>query len=401
MLEVIESNNKKLNKTLLFEETVDDLSIDKLKQFASDTVNDDIIKELQAIDTSDEPLIQNNPDIYNLNELSPKDQEELALYKIHQKAYWPAEEVSMVDDIKQWGNLLYDQTSPTLTELEKKSNTDKNDKARHFTKRTLAFFASADGIVNANIGRLVNEITNPYVKLYYTFQMMMEGIHTEAYAIMLKTLVPDTKELSELFRAIYKIPVIRKKAIFAMKYLEHPDPKHYLNSKNSLALRIVASAVTELVQFSDSFAAIYWLRTKGVMPGLSEFNKQIARDEGLHGEHHCKLYNREIKHRLPPAVVYRILNEAYAFEREFFYEALPCALIGINADQMDLYVRMVVIRTSEMLEYMPMFKPVTNPFTWMDKINLNNKNNLHEIASGDYQNAMIETALNWGCNMNF
>ena len=230
---------------------------------------------------------------------------------------------------------------------------------------------------------------------------MMEDIHSDAYKIMLKTLVPDIKRKRELDRAIYKIPVVRKKALFALKYISHPEPEHYLNKSKSLALRLIGLSCMELIQFSSSFASIYWIRSKGKMPGLSEYNKQIARDEGLHGDHSCNLYNTRIKHRLPQHIVYKVINEAYLAEKEFFTTALPVALVGVNAGEMDIYVRLVCIRVSEMLGYAPIFAPVKNPFTWMEKINLNSKNNLHEIASGDYQNAMIEGAMTWGCKMNF
>jgi ribonucleotide reductase beta subunit family protein with ferritin-like domain len=373
----------------------------KLKEQASQSIDEDIINELKEIDSSDEPLIQDNLDVFNLGNLSKNDQEEYTLYKKHQIAYWPAEEVSMNDDIKDWENLLYDQTSVSLSKEQREINKKKNDDARFFIKMTLAFFASADGIVNANIARFLMEITNPYVKLYYGWQIAMEGIHSEAYKLMIENLITDKKEKFELFRAIYNSDVIRKKAMFALKYLEHPDPKHYINSKNSLALRLVASATIEIIQFSSSFASIYWIRSKGVMIGLSQYNKQIARDEGLHGEHHCCLYNREIKHRLPVKIVHKILLEAYNFEKEFFYKSLPVALVGINADEMDMYVKLVVIREAEMLGYPPMFEQIENPFTWMEKINLNSKDNLHEVASGEYQNPMLNDVVRWGFKMNF
>jgi ribonucleotide reductase beta subunit family protein with ferritin-like domain len=379
------------------------IDIDKLKQDAIKEIDESIIKELEEIDTSDEPLIQPNPDMFSLNEMTASEKAEFEQYKLQQKSYWPAEEVSMADDIKDWDNILYDQTSSGLSAEERADNKRKNDNVRYFIMMTLAFFASADGIVNANLNRFITEITNPYVRLYYTFQMMMENIHSESYAIMLKTLVPDPLLLKNLFRAIYYLPVIRKKAIFALKYIEHPDPKHYINSPISIGLRLVATACTELIQFSSSFASIYWIRaaTNGKMVGLCQYNKQIAKDESSHGVHHAELYNREIKHRLPVSIVYKILTEAYNFEKDFFYESLPVALIGINADEMDIYVRMTTIRLSEMLGYPPVFTPVKNPFPFMEKINLNAKDNLHEVASGEYQNALSKDSFNWGVNMNF
>lgn len=377
--------------------------IERLKLEAVESVDQSIIEELQVIDTSDEPLILPNPDMFSLNEISNSDKKEIEHYKDHQRSYWPAEDVTMFEDTKEWINIIYDETSPLLSESERASNKAKNDLVRFFILKTLAFFAAADGIVNANLCRLINEITNPYVKLYYTFQMMMEGIHNESYAIMLKALVPDPIERAKLFRSIYNTPSIRQKAIFALKYLEHPDPNHYINSKRSLALRLVAAACTEMIQFSSSFASIYWLRAtaKGKMKGLGQFNKQIARDEGKHGAHHADLYNRAIKNRLPVHIVYKILNEAYEFEKQFFYKSLPVSMIGINADDMDIYVRMVTIRLSEMLNYPPIFQSVKNPFPFMEKINLNARDNLHEIASVEYQISMLNDSMNWGINMNF
>ena len=379
----------------------DEIGIKYLIKCASLLVDEELIKELEAIDTSDEPLLADNPDMFSFGDMNALDDEENELYKDHQKAYWPAEEVSMVDDQRDWINLLYDQTSESLTEEQRAENKSKNDAARRFLEYTIAFFAAADGIVNADLVRLVSEITNPYVKKYYRFQMMMEDIHAEAYAIMLKALVPEPERQHELFRAIYKIPVVKNKALFALKYISHPDPKHYLNQPKSLALRLVALSGMEMIQFSSSFASIYWIRSKGKMPGLSEFNKQIARDEGMHGKHSCIVYNKRIKHRLSVHVVYRVITEAYNTEKEFFTEALPVELIGINAGQMDTYVRMICIRLSEMLGYPPLFPAVKNPFPFMEKILLNNRNNLHEIAGGDYQNAMIQDAMSWGCLMNF
>lgn len=377
--------------------------IEKLKLEASSTVDQSIIEELEEIDSSDEPLIQPNPDMFSLNEILSKDVEEMKHYKDHQKAYWPAEEVSMDDDIKEWNNIIYDETSSSLSPREREENKLKNDDVRSFILSTLAFFAAADGIVNVNIGRFISEITNPYVKMYYTFQMMMENIHNESYAIMLKALVSDQVKLKKLFRSIYNSKSIRQKAIFALKYLEHPDPNHYINKKKSIALRLVAAAGTELIQFSSSFASIQWLRTiaKGKMKGLGQYNKQISRDEGMHGGHHIDVYNRYIKHRLPVSIVHKILCEIYTFEKFFFTEQLPVALIGINADEMDIFVRMITIRLSEQLGYPPLYPHVKNPFPFMEKLNLNTRDNLHEVASGEYQNAMISDSVKWGAKMDF
>lgn len=375
--------------------------IRKLKAEAAASIDNSIIEELQAIDTSDEPLLQDDPDMFIFKDTDQD--EEIEQYKNHQHAYWIAEETSMSDDVKDWDNLIYDETSKYLTDEQRAANKDKNDKVRYFLEMLLAFFFAADGIVNANLIRFISEINKQSVKVYYTWQAAMEVIHGEAYAIMLKSLVRDTEKLKTLFRAIYNSPSIRQKAVFALKYLEHPDPNHYINSKNSLALRLVSAACTELIQFSSSFAGIYWIRaaTNGKMVGLSEFNKQIARDEGLHGEHHCRLYNREIKHRLPVKVVYKVLTEAYEFEKNFFTVSLPVAMIGMNAGEMDTYVRMVVIRLSEMLGYPPIWAHVKNPFPFMDKININSRNNLHEVADANYKKEISSDLSSWGAKLNF
>jgi len=395
---LIEESEAAKSPTALVPTTI---SIKQLYQDAAQLVNNDIIKELESLDTNNEPLLADNPDMFVFGDMSVADQEEDELYKTHQKAYWPAEEVSMVDDQRDWVNLLYDQTSDKLTPEQKEENRTKNDGARHFLEMTIAFFAAADEIVNTNLIRFVQEITDPYVQKYYKFQMMMEDIHAKAYTIMLQTLVPDISRQRELFRAIFNIPVVRKKALFALKYIHHPEKKHYLNQKKSFALRLVALSCMEMIQFSSSFASIYWIRSKGRMPGLSEFNKQIARDEGLHGEHSSALYRKRINKKLPEHIVHNVIIEAYEAEKEFFTEALPVALIGINANEMDCYVKLVCNRLSEMLGYAPIWAGIKNPFPFMEKILLNNRNNLHEIAGGDYQNAMINEAMSWGCKMNF
>jgi ribonucleotide reductase beta subunit family protein with ferritin-like domain len=377
------------------------LSIKKLFHDASLLINNDIIKELLALNTDGEPLLAENADMFVFGNMNANDIEENKLYLKHQLAYWPAEEVSMLDDIRDWINLLYDQTSSLLTPEQREQNRIKNDGARYFLEMVIAFFAAADEIVNTNLIRFVKEITDPYVQKYYKFQMAMEDIHAKAYTIMLQTLVSDPTRQQELFRAIFNIPVVRKKALFALKYINHPDPDHYINQPKSLALRLVALSCMEMIQFSSSFASIYWIRSKGKMPGLSEFNKQIARDEGLHGEHSSLLYKNRIKNKLPEHIVHKVIIEAYEAEKEFFTEALPVALIGINANEMDCYVKLVCNRLSEMLGYSVIWPNVKNPFPFMEKILLNNRNNLHEIAGGDYQNAMVNEALTWGCKMDF
>jgi len=376
----------------------------ELKSEASGLVDEEIINELKKIDTSDEPLLKDNPDLFFIGDIPQQYKKIYDLYKKHQKAYWPAEDVSMETDKIDWINLLYDQVSEKLTFEQKVENQHKNDRARFFIKLTLAFFANADGIVNSNlIERLCKEIKNPYSRSFYCFQMMMENIHSEAYTKMLQALVPDPIERDELFHAIYRIPVIRTKALFALKYISHPDSDHYINSPNSLGLRLVAQACMEMINFSSSFASIYWIRSRGKMPGLSEFNKQIAADEGLHGECSVEHYLL-LKNKLPEKIVHKIIKESYNVEEEFFKHALPVELVGMNSDDMGQYVKVVCNRLSEMLGYSPVFPNVTkipSNFSFIEKINLNSKTNFHEYAPVEYQQAMINHAKKWGARFNF
>jgi len=379
------------------------INIEDLYEESSRSVDPKLIEAVQKIDYSKEPLLQDNPDLFFLGDIPPKFKKIYKLYKTHQDAYWPAEDVSMEQDKKDWDDILYDQTSEKLSLEARSANTKKNNGARFFIKMTLAFFATADGIVNSNlIERFCKIIKNPYSRSFYCFQMMMENIHSEAYSKMLQALVPDSTERDELFHAIYNIPVIRKKALFALKYMTHPDPTHYLNTPGALALQLVAQACMEMINFSSSFASIYWIRSKGKMPGLAQFNTQIAADEGLHGENSIEHYLL-LENKLPQEIIHYIIKESYAVEEEFFKYSLPIGLIGMNADEMSSYVKVVCNRLSEMLGYAPVFPGALVPpnFSFIEKINLNGKTNFHEYAPVEYQQAMINDAGDWGLKFNF
>lgn len=369
---------------------------------ASQDLDPKIAEYLESVDVSKEPLLQDNPDLFFVGDVPPMYKEIFDGYKDQQKAYWPAEDVSMEQDKKDWENLLYDQTSDKLTSEEKTENNRKNDGARFFIKKTLAHFASADGIVGDNLEKFIELIKNPYSRLFYGFQLAMEGIHNEAYSKMIQALITDPVERYELFHAIYNDPIIRKKAMFAMKYLHHPDSKHILNSPNALGLQLIAQACTEMINFSSSFASIYWIRSKGKMPGLSQFNMQIAADEGKHGDNGIKHY-KLWKNKVPQWLVHQIIKESYAVEEQFFKYALPVELIGMNSSDMCLYVKMVANRLSEMLGYDSIYPEGCLPpnFSFVEKINLNGKTNFHEYAPVEYQQAMINDAKEWGVKLNF
>ena len=379
------------------------INIEDLYVESSKTIDPKLIEAVQKIDYSKEPLLQDNPDLFFLGDIPPKFKKIYKLYKTHQDAYWPAEDVSMEQDKRDWENLLYDQTSQKLNSEERIENERKNNGARFFIKMTLAFFATADGIVNSNlIERFCKIIKNPYSRSFYCFQMMMENIHSEAYSKMLQALVPDQVERDELFHAIYRIPVIRKKALFALKYMTHPDQDHYLNTPGALALQLVAQACMEMINFSSSFASIYWIRSKGKMPGLAQFNMQIAADEGLHGENSIEHYLL-LENKLPQEIIHYIIRESYAVEEEFFRYSLPVDLIGMNANEMSSYVKVVCNRLSEMLGYDPVFPGAAVPpnFSFVEKITLNGKTNFHEMAPVEYQQSMIKDAGAWGMKFNF
>lgn len=377
--------------------------LEKLYLEASNQIDPNLIEALKKIDHSKEPLLQDNPDLFFIGDIPLTFKPIYDLYKTHQAAYWPAEDVSMEQDKKDWVNILYDQTSESLTVSERTENTKKNDNARFFIKMTLAFFATSDGVVNSNlIERFCRIIKNPYSRSFYGFQMMMENIHSEAYSKMLQALVPNPVEREHLFQAIYDIPVIRKKAMFALKYMSHPDPSHYLNSPSAVPVQLIAQACMEMINFSSSFASIYWIRSQGKMSGLAQFNMQIAADEGLHGVNSIEHY-KLIDNKLPREIVHQIIKESFAVEEEFFKYSLPIDLIGMNSNDMSSYVKVVANRLSEMLGYASIYPDAVVPpnFSFVEKINLRGKTNFHEMAPVEYQQSMIKDAGNWGMKLNF
>jgi ribonucleoside-diphosphate reductase beta chain len=254
-----------------------------------------------------------------------------------------------------------------------------NDDERHFIKHVLAFFAASDGIVNENLAlNFVNEVQYTEAKFFYGFQIMMENIHSETYSLLIDTYIKDNKEKDYLLRAIENVDCVKKKADWALRWI----------GNGSFAERLIAFAAVEGIFFSGSFCSIFWLKKRGLMPGLTFSNELISRDEGMHCDFACLLYNDHLRQKLDPALVTHIITDAVAIEKEFVSDALPVNLIGMNADMMCQYIEFVADRLLGALG-LPKVYNVENPFPWMDMISLQGKTNFFEKRVGDYQKAGV------------
>jgi len=279
-------------------------------------------------------------------------------YKRHEASFWTAEEIDLSSDAKDWAGM--------------------NDGERHFISHVLAFFAASDGIVNENLAvNFMSEVQLPEARCFYGFQIMMENIHSETYALLIDTYIKDPKEKDRLFHAIDTIPAVKKKADWALRWIEN----------GSFAERLVAFAAVEGIFFSGSFCSIFWLKKRGLMPGLTFSNELISRDEGLHCEFACLLYSM-LKNQLPKEEVAAIIGNAVEIEKEFITEALPVKLIGMNADLMKQYIEFVADRWLNELGCDKMFN-ATNPFDFMEMISLEGKTNFFEKRVGDYQKSGV------------
>jgi ribonucleoside-diphosphate reductase beta chain len=278
------------------------------------------------------------------------------MYKKHQASFWTAEEIDLSGDLKDWA---------ALTEGE-----------RHFISHVLAFFAASDGIVNENLAvNFMSETQLPEARCFYGFQIMMENIHAETYALLIDCYIKDPQEKYRLFHAIETVPAVRKKAEWALRWIQ----------QGSFAERLIAFAAVEGIFFSGSFCSIFWLKKRGLMPGLSFSNELISRDEGLHCEFACLLYGM-LSNKLSQESVASIIGDAVAIEKEFISEALPVKLIGMNADLMKQYIEFVADRWMGELGYPKLFNS-PNPFDFMEMISLQGKTNFFEKRVGDYQKA--------------
>jgi len=286
------------------------------------------------------------------------------MYKQHVASFWTADEIDLSADMSDWQNAL-------------------NDNERHFISMVLAFFAGADGIVVENLAeRFCREVTVPEARCFYGFQMAMESIHQETYCLLIDAYITDAKDRARLFAAHEKIPSVRKKAQWAQRYI---------GSDASFAERLVAFAAVEGIFFSGSFCAVFWLKKRGLMPGLTFSNELISRDEGLHCSFACKLYSK-LKYRLSESHIHQIINEAVTVEKAFVCDALPVSLIGMNSDLMGQYIEFVADRMLRDLGYRPYYGS-QNPFDWMDMISLEGKTNFFEKRVAEYQKSGVMQSI--------
>jgi ribonucleoside-diphosphate reductase beta chain len=284
------------------------------------------------------------------------------MYKKHEASFWTAEEIDLSDDQKHWENL--------------------NDGERHFISHILAFFAASDGIVNENLAvNFMSEVQVPEARCFYGFQIMMENIHSETYALLIDTYVKDPAEKDRLFHAIDTVPAVQKKAEWALKWINN----------GTFAQRLVAFAAVEGIFFSGSFCSIFWLKKRGLMPGLTFSNELISRDEGMHCEFACLLYSM-LNEKLSKQEATKIITDAVEIEKEFVTDALPVNLIGMNAKLMSQYIEFVADRWLVELGYDRVYN-AANPFDFMEMISLQGKTNFFEKRVGDYQkNGVLNSA---------
>lgn len=307
---------------------------------------------------STEPILSENKDRYVLFPIQHHDIWDW--YKKQEANFWTAEEIDLHQDLTDWDSKL-------------------NDDERYFIKHILAFFAASDGIVNENLGEnFVNEVQYTEAKFFYGFQIMMENIHSEVYSLLIDTYVKDEKEKNTLFKAIEVFPAIKKKAEWAIRWIQSP----------SFAERLIAFAAVEGIFFSGAFCSIFWLKKRGLMPGLTFSNELISRDEGLHCDFAVHLHNHHLKNKVSKERITEIITNALEIEREFITESLPVSLIGMNAALMAQYLEFVSDRLLVELHCDKVYKSA-NPFDFMDMISLQGKTNFFEKRVSEYQKAGV------------
>jgi len=291
---------------------------------------------------------------YTLFPISPQEEELYKLYKKAVASFWTVEEIDFSKDKEDWEKL--------------------GESEQYFIKQVLAFFAGSDGIVQENLAtRFQRDIQSPVARLFYAFQNAVEGVHSETYSLLIDQYVKDPEEQKKYFRAIDTIPCISKKAVWAMKWIESGD---------SYASRLVGFACVEGIFFSGSFCAIYWLKKRGLMPGLTFSNELISRDEGLHTEFAVTLFHK-LQNKLESKYITEIIREAVAIETEFICEALPCSLLGMNSRDMKQYIEFVADRLAVQFGIPKIYKS-TNPFDFMELISLEGKTNFFEKKVSEY-----------------
>lgn len=308
-----------------------------------------------------EPILQENPNRFVIFPI--QHQEIWEMYKNQEACIWTAEEIDLSADIDDWRNKL-------------------NDSERHFIKHVLAFFAASDGIVNENLAEnFVREVQYSEAKFFYGFQIMMENIHSETYSLLIDTYISDPAEKKMLFNAIETIPAVKKKAEWALKWVES---EHFQE-------RLVAFAAVEGIFFSGSFCSIFWLKKRGLMPGLSFSNELISRDEGMHCDFAVLLHNNYLANKVSEERIKEIILSALEIEKEFITESLPVKLIGMSQDLMKQYLEFVADRLLVDLGCSKVFN-AENPFDFMANISLQGKTNFFEKRVGEYQKAGVKNS---------
>jgi len=331
----------------------------------------DVAPKARHPDDENEPLLAENPNRFVMFPL--QDQQIWEMYKKHVASFWTAEEIDLSQDVKDWVKL--------------------NQNEQHFLKHVLAFFAASDGIVLENL--LENfglDVQLPEARCFYAFQAAMENIHSETYSLLIDTLVKNDAEKAHLFNSMHEIPCVQKKANWALKWM---------SADASFGQRLVAFAAVEGIFFSGSFCAIFWLKKRGVMPGLTFSNELISRDEGLHTDFACLLHSK-LRKRVDSALIQEIVRSAVDCEREFICDSLPVSLIGMNAGMMSDYIEFVADRLLHTLGAEKVYN-TKNPFDWMEMISLQGKTNFFERRVGEYQKAGVmadkeESAFSLDCD---
>ena len=305
-----------------------------------------------------EPILRPNPHRFTLFPVhKPK---LFAKYKNHMSVFWVPEEVDLSKDLKDWVKLT--------------------EKEQFFIRHILGFFAGSDGIVQENLAtRFMREIQSPEARAFYAIQNAIEQIHSETYSLLIDTYIQEKVLKEQTFQAIQTIPCVTKKADWAKRWIE--------STEEDFATRLIAFAIVEGIFFSGAFCAIFWLKERGVMPGLTTSNEFIARDEGLHTDFACALYE-EIERKVPKAKVHKIIREAVKIEKEFITSSLPCDLIGMNSKLMSQYIEFVADRLSSQLGYGKIWS-TANPFDFMERISMEGKDNFFEKRVSTYAKAGV------------
>lgn len=337
--------------------------------------NNSIFKMTITNNSATEPILVENKDRFVLFPIQHHDI--WKFYKQAEASFWTAEEIDLSHDLKDWGNLT--------------------DGERHFITHVLAFFAASDGIVNENLAEhFVGEVQYTEAKFFYGFQIAIENIHSETYSLLIDTYVKDPREKDRLFHGIETMDCVKKKADWALRWI----------NQGSFQERLIAFAAVEGIFFSGSFCSIFWLKKRGLMPGLSFSNELISRDEGLHCDFACHLYTKHVINKLPADHVIEIIKDAVAIEQEFVTDSLPVNLIGMNSQLMRQYIEFVADRLLQELVGKKIYN-ATNPFDFMEMISLRGKTNFFERRVGEYQkagvlnNAEKETASKFSLNEDF